>query len=108
MFEETIRLIQPEPVPEDEARKLLTAVGFSDWKRAHTRLRDISNSDAARSSLAECLPTLLLALSETATPDGSLINFERYVQSVSDRVELFRYLSKNPRAVEILVKLFVG
>ncbi|MEX2285791.1 MAG: glutamine synthetase adenylyltransferase, partial [Planctomycetaceae bacterium] len=108
MFEETTTLIQAEPASEADAERMLTSVGFADWTAAHRRLRDICDTDAARTALAKCLPTLLAALSETATPDGSLINFERYVQSVSDRIALFRYLATNPRAVEILVKLFVG
>ena len=51
---------------------------------------------------------LLIALSDAATPDASLLNFERYVQCVADRTVLLRYLASKPRAVEILVKLFVG
>ncbi len=51
---------------------------------------------------------LLVALSDAATPDASLLNFERYVQCVPDRTALLRYLASKPRAVEILVKLFVG
>jgi [glutamine synthetase] adenylyltransferase / [glutamine synthetase]-adenylyl-L-tyrosine phosphorylase len=51
---------------------------------------------------------LLASLSDAATPDASLINFERFVHSVDDRTDLFEYLAQNPRAVEILVKLFVG
>src|SRR5690606_20306814 len=33
---------------------------------------------------------------------------ERFIQSVPDRTRQFRYLADNPRAVEILVRLFVG
>ena len=86
----------------------MLSVGFSDWNEARRRLIKIASDDASRRALAECLPMLLTALSETATPDGSLVNFDRYVQSVSNRAELFQYLTENPRAVEILVKLFVG
>src|SRR5690606_18249155 len=53
-------------------------------------------------------PALLHALSEAATPDGSLLNFQRFVQCVSDRDRLFAMLSQQPRAIEILVRLFVG
>ncbi len=61
-----------------------------------------------RAALADVLPMLLIALSDAATPDASLLNFERYVQCVADRTVLLRYLASKPRAVEILVKLFVG
>lgn len=108
MFEHAASLIQSAPAPDDEAERLLTAVGFNDWRVACRRLRDLATDEMTRGLLAECLPRLLLVLSDAATPDGSLINFERYVQSVSDRAALFRFLALNPRAVEILVKLFVG
>ncbi len=108
MFEDAASLIQPSTADEGLAQRLLTTVGFSDWRGAWRRLCDISSDEPTREALAECLPLLLVALSDAATPDGSLINFERYAQSVSDRVGLFQFLSMNPRAVEILVKLFVG
>lgn len=87
---------------------MLTAVGFADRQKARHRLESLCDDETCRVALGDCLPMLMAALSETATPDGSLINFERYVQSVGDRRDLFRYLAANPRAVEILVKLFVG
>ncbi len=87
---------------------MLAAVGFADRQRARQRIEGLCDDDACRRALHSSLPMLLAALSETATPDGSLVNFERYVQSVDDRAKLFEYLASNPRAVEILVKLFVG
>ncbi|MBT4867755.1 MAG: glutamine synthetase adenylyltransferase [Planctomycetaceae bacterium] len=108
MFDDAARLLEPGALSHDEIKSLLNLVGFADIPTAHRRLLEISTDEDSRRALGECLPMLLVALSGTATPDGSLINFERYVGSVSDRGELFRYLASNPRAVEILVKLFVG
>lgn len=87
---------------------LLSDIGFDDWEGAHRRLLTLADTEAASAALEGCLSMLLNALADAATPDGSLVNFDRYVQSVSDRTQLFNYLSRNPRAVEILVKLFVG
>lgn len=87
---------------------MLAAVGFSDPPKARRRLESLCDDEACRAALIQCLPMLLAALGETAAPDASLVNFERYVQAVADRTALFRYLAANPRAVEILVKLFVG
>ena len=83
-------------------------MGFSQIDAALKRLRGLAERPADVRSLAAALPPLLSALSDAATPDGSLMNFERLVQSVADRSHLFRYLAENPRAIEILVKLFVG
>lgn len=109
MLEQRARqLIQPGEMADVVAVEFLAEIGFDDCATAVRRVRELPTTDAEREALAECLPMLLLTLSETATPDGSLINFQRYVQSVPDREALFRYLSSNPRSVEILVKLFVG
>ena len=93
---------------EEAAAALLQRVGFHDGPMARRRLMEMSPDPASRAALSACLPMLLIALSDAATPDGSLINFERFVQSVPNRAELFKYLADNPRAVEILVRLFVG
>ena len=108
MFENSGQLVLRPNFPETEARNLLSAAGFADWALALRRLREIGRDDASRRALADVLPLLLIALSDAATPDASLLNFERYVQCVADRTALLRYLASKPRAVEILVKLFVG
>eukprot|EP00913_Durusdinium_trenchii_P008854 g8320.t1 len=108
MYEDAGRLIETGNVNDDRADALLKSVGFEDCDTAATRLAEMCSDDRSRKSLSACLPMLLSALSEAATPDGSLVNFERYVQSVDDRGALFGYLANNPRAVEILIKLFVG
>jgi [glutamine synthetase] adenylyltransferase / [glutamine synthetase]-adenylyl-L-tyrosine phosphorylase len=108
MFERSGQLVLRSDFPDVQARDLLSAVGFADWALAQRRLREIGPDDASRCALADVLPMLLIALSDAATPDASLLNFERYVQCVADRTVLLRYLASKPRAVEILVKLFVG
>lgn len=97
-----------ENVREEDALKLLRLVNFENPQIAFERLRSFPKDEVGRKALGECLPMLLHALSDAATPDGSLVNFERFVQCVEDRNGLFRYLAEFPRAVEILIKLFVG
>jgi len=101
-------LIHPSGMTDSQAEAFLADIGFDDAPTARKRVQELAENPEQRAALAECLTILLLELSEAATPDGSLVNFQRFVQSVPDREELFRYLSANPRAVEILVKLFVG
>ncbi len=97
-----------DAVPEEEALALLRSVDFEHPEEALGRLRSMPQDAAGQKALGETLPMLLHALSDAATPDGSLVNFERFVQCVDDRNSLFRYLASYPRAVEILIKLFVG
>jgi len=100
-------LLAENPNPE-AALALLEPIGFADRAAAFERLTRTAGTGASRELLADCLPTLLLALSDTAQPDHALVNFERFVQSVPDRAVLFHQLRDNPRTVEILVRLFVG
>ena len=108
MFERSGSLVLASDLAQADGKALLTAAGFADWELALCRLREIAVDHESRAALADVLPMLLVALSDAATPDASLLNFERYAQCVPDRTALLRYLVSRPRAVEILVKLFVG
>ncbi len=111
--------------------EMLKEFGFDDLPVAAKRLAEICENDQQRKVLRPCLRTLLYCLSESANPDQSLLNFERYVQRYSvyepkstsvvsavqpevglsgerSRLSLFHFLADNPRAVEILMRLFVG
>lgn len=93
---------------EAEVRRWLTQVGMEDWQAAYARLQRIAGEGEGRREFAECLPMLLASLEEAATPDRSLQNLERFVDVVPDRRRLFAYLREHPRAIEILIKLFVN
>ncbi|MGC1273525.1 MAG: glutamine synthetase adenylyltransferase [Planctomycetaceae bacterium] len=108
MFQQAPKLLCPGELHGEQFEALLAAVGFADREKARGRIESLCSDESCHAALADCLPMLLAALSETAVPDSSLVNFERYVQSVPDRAALFAYLAAQPRAVEILVKLFVG
>lgn len=108
MYNQSDRLLYPEELSEDEAHKILTELGFSDTNVARKRFLNMCDSEKSREELSRSIPVLLVSLSNAAIPDNSLLNFERFVQCVEDRTELFQYLAENLRAVEILIKLFVG
>ncbi|REJ94068.1 MAG: glutamine synthetase adenylyltransferase [Planctomycetota bacterium] len=103
-----LRLLQATRAADAGAKEIVAPVGFEDVSLAVTRLRGLAEDDESQRALAQTLPALLAALSDSAAPDSSLLNFERLVQAASDRTDLFHYLASNPRAVEILVRLFVG
>lgn len=100
--------ILSDELSEEKALGVLKRVDFENPEEALRRLRRIPLDQAGRAALGDCLPMLLHALSDAANPDSSLVNFERFVLCVEDRNQLFRYLAEYPRAVEILIKLFVG
>ncbi|MFG0336282.1 MAG: glutamine synthetase adenylyltransferase, partial [Maioricimonas sp. JB049] len=105
---DSARLLCSDDVSDGFATSLLQPVGFDDWRAALGRLRGFCRDEDERTAFAAALPSLLYALTDAATPDASLVNFERYMQAVPSRIDLFNYLAANPRAVEILVRLFVG
>jgi [glutamine synthetase] adenylyltransferase / [glutamine synthetase]-adenylyl-L-tyrosine phosphorylase len=101
-------LLSDHQTDRRQATQRLQQIGFADLQTARGRFASLCSSAAERRELVGCLPALLYALETSASPDGSLLNFERFIQSVPDRLTLFDFLGRHPRAVEILLRLFVG
>lgn len=101
-------LLLPQGALCEADAEALRALGCEDVPAAAARFRTLCETDEQRSVFQDALPSLLLALADSATPDRSLLNFQRFVQCVEDRGPLFRMLAQQPRSVEVLVKLFVG
>lgn len=82
----------------------LTDVGFRNVDEAKARLQALSGP----TNSAELLHRFVRTISEMADADELLVDFSRYVQRAGDRAKLFQFLIENPRAIEMLVKLFAG
>jgi len=107
-FDRAHDLILKADLDPEQIRRQLQDVGIVDWQAAYKRLRNFAEEEGTRELLGECLPTLMSALYDAATPDMALICFERFVQSAPDREALFRYFHANPRAIEILIRIVVN
>ncbi|MCG3191029.1 MAG: Glutamate-ammonia-ligase adenylyltransferase [Thermoanaerobaculia bacterium] len=92
---------------DDRVRELLSPAGFTDWRGAERALRQLARGGHT-AQVASILPHLLATISMAGDPDGVLVNLERFASGSPNRGELFLYLEKNPRAVEVLVALFSG
>ncbi len=95
----------PEPSVlrnRSKSKPFLTELGFEDWELARNILRRLEIS--APSGFTASFPFLISALGSAANLDRSLMNFERYLEAYGQG--FFPELSKNPRVIEILVKLF--
>ncbi|SFI59844.1 [protein-PII] uridylyltransferase family protein [Planctomicrobium piriforme] len=103
-----LELLSPDGHPSDEVFAVLNEVGFEDLAAARARFQTLCDTDLQRAMCAQLMPALLHALNDAASPDASLLNFQRFIQSSEDRDPLIARLVQQPRAVEILVKLFVG
>ena len=93
---------------DDSARlasmEQLASFGFRDAEGALSRLKSLSGT----SNSAACLSRFLRAVTDMAEADELLVDFERYVLRSGDRKDLYQFLIDNPRALEMLVKLFAG
>ncbi|MBM81909.1 MAG: glutamine synthetase adenylyltransferase [Planctomycetaceae bacterium] len=108
MFEQARRILDAdEPLSAEDAYGLLAKVGVSDVQGTYNRILELAEDDVAREPLADCLPILLTALNGSPKTDAILVSFDRFVRSVDDLSRIFTYLSQYPRAIEILVKVFV-
>jgi glutamate-ammonia-ligase adenylyltransferase len=108
MLRKIDRLLEPGALSDVEIDRLLEPIGFQEPGVALQRLRSQCPDSECRDALTRCLPMLLAALEESATPDTSVLHLERLLQSVADPLALLTFLGDNPRAVEILLKLFVN
>ena len=103
-----LRALTPGASAEAEGIALIESVQFEQPALAWKRLLAIAQTPAEREQLSRAMPALLAALEEAATPDLSLVNLDRFLRSGPEISRSLAYLADNPRAVEILVRLFVG
>ncbi len=93
--------------PEASALALLREIGFPDPAGAWARLRALACEPPFPDFVKESLSRLVLGLRDTPSPDAALRNFERFFGQVPQSRPLLEYLAARPRAIEILLKLFV-
>ncbi len=106
------RLPDPTPLllasglsPQDVAG-ILQAYGIRDWKRADLNLQAMAGEPTSRKALATILQEVLVSVAHTADPDQALNEWERYVDSGIQRLQLFQYLSMVPHVIEVLGTAF--
>ncbi|MDT3776373.1 hypothetical protein PJI16_02210 [Nitrospira sp. MA-1] len=104
----------PDPTPlllasglitQDVAR-ILQAYGLQDWKRADQNLQAMAGEPVTRKALATILPAVLRSVARTADPDQAMNEWERYVDSGIQRLQLFQYLAMVPHVVEVMGTAF--
>lgn len=100
-------LFAERELPAAEALAVLKEIGFPDPNGAWKRLRLLAGEPPFPDYVQECLSRLLLGLKDTPSPDAALRNFERFFAQVPQSRPLLEYLAARPRAIEILLKLFV-
>lgn len=97
-------LLTPNP-PAETLGTALAIAGFAEKHTAWERLRRL-----ARAADAPCdfVASLLTQLAATADPDRVLVNVERLATNTPNPANLLNTLTKNPRALEILVTVMAS
>ncbi len=108
MYQNFTELFERGTLNAGKAAQLMEPVGFADPGAAFNRLQHVAEPDDCRKEICRCLPTLLITLADIADPDGVLVKFEHFLQSAPDRLEMIQFLGDSPRAVEMLVALFMS
>jgi glutamate-ammonia-ligase adenylyltransferase len=101
-------LYQTPALSVESLAKLLAPAGFANPLQAAETLIRLAVEPGERAALADALPHFLSAAAGSAGPDRVLVNLERFARNSPDAEGLFQYLSRHPRAVEIMVTLFAG
>ncbi|MBI1878992.1 MAG: glutamine synthetase adenylyltransferase [Chloroflexi bacterium] len=94
----------PNRLSHQDVSLWLNPLNFANWPAAQRTLQRLAEAP----EFAACLPYLLTALDNAASPDRALVNFERFVGNTADQQDLFRRLAQNPRTLEIVITVFAG
>lgn len=86
----------------------LRAAGVARPDVAASRLLEFAHRRTAEPVMAVCCQRFAAALIDTPIPESSLANFLRLLEATAESADWATYLVEHPRALEILVKLFVG
>ena len=97
-----------KPPSEQSIQDWLRPIGFADCQPAFNCLQRLARDSGQPDHFAELLPTLLSVLTDAASPDRALINFEHLLEASEDKSFLLHSLIREPRLVETLIVLFAG
>ncbi|MBD3675797.1 MAG: glutamine synthetase adenylyltransferase [Planctomycetaceae bacterium] len=87
---------------------LLGEIELRDKEGAARTIRSMISLSQDEEAIFEFLPKLISAIQQTSSPDLCLSHFERFLRVTQHRDKLLSFLSNNPRAVEILVRIFLN
>lgn len=101
------RMLMNDETAKVAFQEHLALLGFRDPEAVAERLRALVRGVGADAA-AETILQIVNLLSAAADPSAGIGDFERFTQRVADREGLYDFLSGNPRAVEMMVRLFTS
>ncbi|MDP7277488.1 MAG: glutamine synthetase adenylyltransferase, partial [Planctomycetaceae bacterium] len=113
MYKQTADWLLRADIPGDPARRTrvvasMKDMGFPDPGAALSKWESVVEVAGKGCVSGEMLAFLLATMSQTAAPETSLRNFFRCVCNWNQPAALFALLEQRPRAIEMLVRLFVN
>lgn len=101
--------------PDPETVETLSAMGYarpSDMWRVishwHFGRHQALQSEKARESLTQLVPSLLQAFAASADPDDALLGFDRFVNGLPRGIQLFAMLQSNPQLLALLTLILTS
>lgn len=91
----------------ESVEALLRQIGFLNPRGTWEYLQDIAQL-CSREVWEGVLPPLLRLLASTVHPDAVVVQLSRLVQSAPQPTELLGLLEREPRSIDMLVRLFVS
>jgi len=108
MHDRLRRLFQSADVSSAASQSLLRALGFGDPITVGRQIQRMVQQGGGSHHAIDCLVKMFSGLSDTPSPEATLVNFERFLAHSADPAAVFRSLNERPRAIEILLKVFIG
>ena len=91
-----------------EESTFFKSVKFEDPETAARTIQSILSLMADEPAARNFLPIFSAAIAPTSSPDVCLSQFERLWVAAPERTKVLEFLSENPRAVEILTRIFLN
>lgn len=92
----------------DDLEIILRQMGFADARGSARCLTRLVFEPGQQARFVHFAPQLFSALLTSGNPDRGLAIVERFVHSTGDLLSPYNYFAAQPRAVELLVRLFSG
>ena len=99
-------LLLAQGLSDTVVHSLLHPYGFLHTTRADRNLQSMAGEPRSRRLLASFIGDLLHAVSGTADPDQALNHWEQFLRDGINRIQLFEYLQRSPRMLEVLCSVF--
>ena len=101
-------LILSADPPESLVRQIVASAGLSNPPRALANLRSLAGSGEQTEVFVELIIMVWPALRTSVDPDMALNNWERYASSTSDPTAHCRSLLRQPRMMELMLRVFAA